>query len=94
MTANNGDVEVLGVLLASNLSNEGLGTDDVECSDTEQLLGVEDTSGLEDLGGDGNCGVDGVGDDENVSFWGYTCYRSGKVTDDGGVSLAGGVSDG
>jgi hypothetical protein len=87
LATNDGDVEVCGVLLASDLSNEGLGTDDVECGDTEQLLGVKDTSSLEDLGGDGYCGVDGVGNDEDVCLGAVLGDALDKALDDTGVDL-------
>jgi hypothetical protein len=53
------------VLFARNFGNEGLSAYDVESGDTEELLGVEDTSLLEDLGGDRYGRVHGVRDDEN-----------------------------
>jgi len=65
VTTNDGDGQLLGVSPASDLGNEGLGTDDVEGGDTKETLGVEDALGLEDLGRDGDGRVDGVGDDEN-----------------------------
>lgn len=65
VTTDDGDVELLGLRLANNLSDEGFGADDVESGDTEQTLRVENILGLEDLGGNGNCRVDGVGDDED-----------------------------
>ena len=87
MTANDGDVEVLGVLLADDLGNEGLGTDNVECGDTEQLLGVEDTSGLEELGGNGDGGVDRVGDDKDVGLGAVLGDALNEALDDAGVDL-------
>jgi hypothetical protein len=41
-----------------DLGDEAGSTDDVERSNTEQALGVVDTLGLEDLGNDGDGGVD------------------------------------
>ena len=58
MSTNNGNVEVGRVLLAGDLSNESLSTDNVKSGDTEQALGVVDTLRLEDLGCDGNGRVD------------------------------------
>ena len=46
--------------LAGDLANEGLSTNDIEGGDTEKLLGVEDTSGLENFGSNGDCGVDRI----------------------------------
>lgn len=57
MTADNGNLQVGGVLLTDDLGDEGLGTDDIEGGDTEEALGIVDTLGLEDLGGDGDGGV-------------------------------------
>lgn len=45
----------IGVL---NLGDEARSTDDVKGGDTEDALGVVDTLGLEDLGDDGDGGVD------------------------------------
>ena len=49
---------LLGGVAALELGDEARGTDNVEGGDTEEALGVVDTGGLEDLGGDGNGGVD------------------------------------
>jgi hypothetical protein len=57
VATNNGDVLAGGVAVL-DLGDEARGTDDVEGGDTEEALGVVDTLGLEDLGGDGNGGVD------------------------------------
>ena len=45
------------------LTDEGIGPNDVEGGNSEDLVGVVDSGGLEHLGGDGNRRVDGVGDD-------------------------------
>src|SRR5690242_6180595 len=87
VTANDGNVEVGGVLLASYLCDEGLGTDNIECGDTEQLLGVEDTSGLEHLGGNRDCRVDWVGDDEDVGLGAVLGDALDETLDDAGVDL-------
>jgi hypothetical protein len=57
VATNNSDVLAGGVAVL-DLGDEARGTDDVEGGDTEEALGVVDTLGLEDLGGDGNGGVD------------------------------------
>ena len=57
MATDDGDVLVLGVG-ALDLADEARGTDDIEGRDTEEALGVVDALGLEDLGSDGNGGVD------------------------------------
>jgi len=57
VSANDGDVLGSGVGVL-DLRDEARGTDDVEGSDTEEALGVVDALGLEDLGSDGDSGVD------------------------------------
>lgn len=57
VTTDNGDVLASGVGVLE-LGDEARGTDDVEGGDTEEALGVVDALGLEDLGGDGDGGVD------------------------------------
>mmetsp|Transcript_107308 Transcript_107308/g.218972 ORF Transcript_107308/g.218972 Transcript_107308/m.218972 type:complete len:222 (-) Transcript_107308:3-668(-) len=61
-------VETLGI------SHEGLGTADVEGGHTEELLRVVDALLLQDLGGNGHCGVHRVRDDEDA------CIRAGLRT--------------
>lgn len=68
MATDDGDGELRAGLLAGDLGDEGLGTDDVEGGDTEELLGVKDALGLEDLGGDRDRRVDGVGNDKDESL--------------------------
>jgi hypothetical protein len=58
VTTNNRDRSLRGVLLASDVCNEGLSTDDIEGGDTEEPLGVVDTLGLVDFGADRNRRVD------------------------------------
>lgn len=57
VATDDGDVLAGGVGVLE-LGDEARGTDDVEGGDTEEALGVVDTPGLEDLGGDGDGGVD------------------------------------
>jgi hypothetical protein len=57
VTTNDGDV-LSGGVGALELGDEARGTDNVEGGDTEEALGVVDALGLEDLGGDGDGGVD------------------------------------
>jgi hypothetical protein len=57
VATNNGDVLAGGVGVL-DLGDEARGTDNVEGGDTEEALGVVDALGLEDLGGDGDGGVD------------------------------------
>ena len=67
MSTDDGDSQLRG-RLPGNLGNEGLGADNVQSSDTEQALGVENALGLQDLGADGNGRVDRVRDDEDESL--------------------------
>lgn len=86
VATDDGDVLVLGVG-ALDLADEARGTDDIEGGDTEEALGVVDTTGLVDLGADGDGRVDGVGDDEEVGLGGGLGAGLGEVTDDGGVGV-------
>lgn len=87
VTANDGDGQVLGLLLASEASNEGLSADNVEGGDTEETLGVEDVLGLEDLSGDRDGGVDGVRDDEDEGLGGDLSSNLDKTLDDTGIDI-------
>ena len=57
MSADNGDV-LAGRVGALELRDEARGTDNVERGNAEEALGVVDAFRLENLGGDGNSGVD------------------------------------
>lgn len=87
VAANDGNVEFLGLLLANNLGDKGLGTDNVEGGDAKEALGVEDVLGLENLGGDGDGRVDGVGDDEDVGLGGDLGGNLDQALDDAGVDV-------
>jgi hypothetical protein len=87
VSTNDGDVQVARVLLASDFSYKGLSADDVQGGDTEELLGVEDACLLEDLGGDGNGRVDGVGDDEDEGLGAVLGNTLDEALDDTGVDL-------
>lgn len=65
VATNDGDDGLRGVLLAGDALDEGLGTDNIEGGDTEELLCVELAGLLEDLSGNGNGAVHGIGDDED-----------------------------
>jgi hypothetical protein len=102
VASDDGDVLVGGVGVLE-LRDEARGTDDVEGGDTEEALGVVDALGLEDLGGDGDGGVDlrmsvlpmtrlcmstyGVGDDQDVGLGGVLSGGLGEVADDGGIGV-------
>lgn len=87
VTANDRDGQLLGLGLAGNLSNEGLGTDDIEGGDTKEALGVEDTLALENLGGDGDSRVDGVRDDKDEGLGGDLSGDLNEALDDTGVDV-------
>lgn len=87
VATDDGDNELLGVALASDLGNEGLGTDNVEGGDTEEALGVEDALGLEDLGGDGDSRIDRVRDDEDEGVGGDLSGDLNQTLDDAGVDV-------
>lgn len=87
VASNNGDDGLAGILLASDGLHEGLGTNDIKGGDTKELLGVEDTGALEDLGSDWDGRVDGVGDDENVSLGAELGNTLDDVANDSGVDL-------
>jgi hypothetical protein len=57
VAADDGDV-LAGGVGRLQLGDEAAGADDVEGGDAEEAAGVVDTLGLEDLGGDGDGGVD------------------------------------
>jgi hypothetical protein len=50
-------------------------------------LRVEDASFLEDLGNDGDGGVDGIGDDEDKCLRSCRCDTNGQIMDDAGIDL-------
>jgi hypothetical protein len=87
VTTNDGNVQVSGVLLASDLSDECLGTDDIEGSNTEEPLGIEDACLLEDLCGDRDGRVDGVGDDEDERLGAVLGNTLDEALNDTGVDL-------
>ena len=66
VAADDWDIDFVGILGASEILNEGLGSDNVKSGNTEQLLGVKDSGSFERLCCDRDGGVDRVGDDEDV----------------------------
>ena len=87
MAADDRDSGIGGVLDARELLSEGLGTNNVQGGHTEQALGVEDTSILQNLSGNGDSGVDGVGDDESEGLWGELGNALDKSLDNAGIDL-------
>jgi hypothetical protein len=87
VATNDWDSQILRILRAHDLSDEGFSTDDIEGGNTEEALGVEDSLGLEDLGGDGDGRVDRVRDDQNVGFGGDFSNDFDEAFDDTGVDV-------
>ena len=87
VTTNDRDDSLGWVLLASDALDKGLGTNNIEGGDTEQLLWVELASSLEDLGGNRDSAVDRVGDDENVGVGAGLCNALDQIADDTSVDL-------
>lgn len=86
MTTNDGNGG-LGRVRAGYAREEAGGTDDIESGYTEKFGGVVCTGLLEGSSNDGDCGVDGVRNDENVGLWSVLGYSFGEVPDDAGVCL-------
>lgn len=63
MTANHGDLKLLGVDVSQHVGNEFRSADDIEGGDTEEAAWVELSVLLQNLGGNGDGAVDRVGDD-------------------------------
>lgn len=87
VTTDDGDGSLGGIGQTGELLGEGLGTNDIQSGDTEEALGVEDTGGLEDLGGNGDGRVDGVGDDQDEGLGGELGDTLDQVTDNAGIDL-------
>ena len=87
VASNDGDGGVGGLLLARVLLGESLGTNDVKGGHTKQTLGVEDTSSLENLGGNRDSGVHGVGDNEGESLGGELGNSLDESLDNSSVDL-------
>jgi hypothetical protein len=86
VATNDNDV-LVGRVGALVLGDEARGANDIKSGDTEETLGVVDTGLLQDLSGDRNGAVDGVGDNEDVGLGGVLGDRLGEVADDGGVGV-------
>lgn len=87
VTTDDRDDGLAWVTLAGDALHEGLGTHDIEGSDTEELLWVELAGLLEDLGGDRDGRVDWVGDDEDVGVRAGGGNALDEALDDAGVDL-------
>jgi len=87
MPTNDWDGGLARVLLANNLGNEGLSANNVKSSDTEQFLGVEDICALEDLGGNGDCGIYRIRNDENECLRSVLCSALDETLDNTCIDL-------
>lgn len=87
VTTNDRDGGLGRVVQAGELLSEGFGTDNIQSGDTEQALRVEDTGVLENLGGDGDGGVDGVGNDQSEGLGAELGDALDQITDDRGIDL-------
>jgi len=87
VATDDGDGELLRVALANNLSDEGLGADNVEGGDTEETARVEDSLALQNLGRDGDSRVDGVGNDQDEGLGGDLSSDLDQALDDAGVDV-------
>lgn len=87
VTANDGNGGLGRVLLADDFGNKGFGADNVKGGDAKELLGVEDASGLEDLGSNGHGGVYRVGDDEDVGVGAVLSDALDEIADNASVDL-------
>lgn len=85
MSTNNGDCELPGVLLARDLSGKGGRADDIQSSDTKEFASIKSVVGFQNLGGNGDSGVDGVRDNKNVGLGAKLSNTSDQGSDDSGV---------
>lgn len=86
MTADDLNMNVLGCG-SSKTGDEGGSADDIKGGDTEETLGVVDTSLLEGLGDNGDCGVDRVGNNEHHGLGAVFGRSLSELLHDGGVGL-------
>ena len=87
VATNNRDSELAGVLLASDVSNECLSTDDIKGRNTEESLGIEAASLLQHFGGNWDGGVDRVGDDTDHGLGTVLGASNDEVLDDASIGL-------
>ena len=87
MAPNNWDGELARVTLANNLRNEGLGTDNVQGSNTKQTGWIKAFVLLEHLCSNWDGRVDRVGDDENKCLGAVFSDPLDEALDNTGVDL-------
>lgn len=87
VASDDGDSQALGIALANDLSDKGLGTHDVEGGDAEEALRVENALGLKYLSGDGDGRVDGVRDNKDICLRGDLGDSLNQALDDAGVDV-------
>ena len=87
MAADDRNDSLSGVFFASEVLNEGFGTNNVKGSDTEEALWIEDIGLLHDFGCNWDSGIDRIRDDKNICLWAMFCNPLDQVTDNTGVDL-------
>ena len=87
MASNDWNGELARVTLANNLSNEGLGTDNVQGSNTKETSWIEAFVLPKHLCGNWDGRVDGVGDDENKCLGAVISDPLDEALDNTGVDL-------
>lgn len=87
MATDDRDLDLGGVLLAGVFLGESLGTDNIQGGDTEETLGIEGASGFEDLSGNRDGRVNGVGDNQDESLGAEFGNTLNQVPDDTSVDL-------
>ena len=86
MSSDNSDFSILGVGTSDGGEESG-SADDVESGYSEETFWVEDVCFFENFSDDGDGGVDGVGDDEDVGIGCDATDGGGEVADDGSVGV-------
>ena len=87
MATDDRDLDLGGVLLAGVFLGESLGTDNIQGGDTKETLGIEDASGFQDLSGNRDGRVNGVGDNQDESLGAEFGNTLNQVPDDTSVDL-------
>lgn len=75
------------VVQARELLGKSLGTNNIQGGDTEQALGIKDAGSLENLGGNGNGGVDRVRDDKGECIGTEFSNALDQVAHNSGIDL-------
>lgn len=86
VSTDNGDMGI-GWRDVADPRKESSSSDDVEGGYAKYVSGVEDIRLFEGSGDDGDGGVDGVGNDEDIGFWGDFGDDFDQAFDDAGVDV-------